>query len=182
MSRSMTPDSNWEEWLTMDEPRTHAEQTERRHETRDVDTRRLANFGVGLAMLIVAGLVASFAAFRYFVVHQSLGPPASPFENVRTLPPAPRLQVEPRQDLKHYLTGEDETLNSYGWVDRKAGIVRIPITRAMELLLQQGLPVRSQTADPPSVTQSADRRNTGGPDERAARAAGPARNPGPSEK
>ena len=35
-------------------------------------------------------------------------------------------------------------LNSYGWVDPKAGVVRIPIDRAMDLLLQKGLPVRGK--------------------------------------
>src|SRR5208282_5249649 len=39
-----------------------------------------------------------------------------------------------------------DTLHSYGWVDEKAGTVRIPIERAMDLLVQRGLPVRSQGA------------------------------------
>lgn len=38
-------------------------------------------------------------------------------------------------------------LHSYGWVDQKAGVVRIPIDRAMTLLLQRGLPARK--AQPP---------------------------------
>ena len=43
---------------------------------------------------------------------------------------------------------EDRILYSYGWSDEKAGTVRIPIERAMELLVERGLPVRaSSTAD-----------------------------------
>jgi hypothetical protein len=42
---------------------------------------------------------------------------------------------------------EEKSLYSYGWVDEKAGIVRIPIERAMDLLVQRGLPVRPQGAD-----------------------------------
>jgi hypothetical protein len=38
---------------------------------------------------------------------------------------------------------EDEILNSYGWVDQKAGVVRIPIDKAMDLLVQKGLPTKS---------------------------------------
>ena len=30
-------------------------------------------------------------------------------------------------------------LHSYGWVDQQAGIVRIPIDRAMTLLTERGL-------------------------------------------
>jgi hypothetical protein len=39
---------------------------------------------------------------------------------------------------------EDELLNNYGWVDQDAEVVRIPIERAMELLLERGLPTRPQ--------------------------------------
>ena len=46
---------------------------------------------------------------------------------------------------------EEQTLHSYGWVDQQAGVVRIPIDRAMELLAQRGLPTRPQAGVvPPS--------------------------------
>ncbi|MCL6508251.1 MAG: hypothetical protein K6T59_14635, partial [Bryobacteraceae bacterium] len=60
------------------------------------------------------------------------------------LPPAPRLQVDPATDLENLRKAEAAVLNSYGWVDRKAGIVRIPIDRAMEVLAERGLPARSR--------------------------------------
>ena len=37
---------------------------------------------------------------------------------------------------------EDELLDTYGWVDKNAGVVRIPIDEAMKLTLQRGLPAR----------------------------------------
>jgi hypothetical protein len=60
------------------------------------------------------------------------------------LPPAPRLQTQPREDLKKLHAEEQRRLESYGWVDATRGQVHIPIDRAMELLLQQGLPARQQ--------------------------------------
>jgi hypothetical protein len=87
-------------------------------------------------------LLASWFVFRYEVRVQKLGPPASPFDTTRTLPPAPRLQVMPAEHLKVYRAEEDVQLNTYGWVDKGAGIVHIPIERAMELSLQRGFPVR----------------------------------------
>jgi hypothetical protein len=36
----------------------------------------------------------------------------------------------------------DERLSSSGWVDRNAGVVRIPIAEAKRLVLERGLPVR----------------------------------------
>jgi hypothetical protein len=121
------------------------EQPRRGHETSDANIRNLVIFGVGLSLLVIAGLLVSGAVFHYFVGHQGLGPPASPFENVRMLPPEPRLQVSAPKDLKQYKTAQDEILNSYGWVDQNAGIVRIPIDRAMDILVQKGLPVRGAT-------------------------------------
>jgi hypothetical protein len=53
------------------------------------------------------------------------------------------LQITAPQDLKRYRSEQDKALNSYGWVDPDAGIVRIPVTHAMEILLQKGFPARS---------------------------------------
>ncbi len=117
-----------------------------RHETRDASIRGLAIFGACLFVTLIVVLFAVKGMFNYFKATQSLGPPASPFENARQVPPQPRLQVNPRQDLRQFREAEDERLNSYAWVDEKAGVVRIPIGRAMDLLAQRGLPVRSKPA------------------------------------
>jgi hypothetical protein len=58
--------------------------------------------------------------------------------------PNPRLEVDERGQLNDDLVRQENTLYSYGWVDEKAGTVRIPIDRAMDLLVQRGLPVRPQ--------------------------------------
>jgi hypothetical protein len=60
----------------------------------------------------------------------------------KRVPPEPRLQTDPRQDLADLRAKEDETLNSYGWVDRNAGVVHIPIDEAIKLTLARGLPAR----------------------------------------
>ena len=45
-----------------------------------------------------------------------------------------------------------ERLGSYGWVDRRAGVVHLPIERAMELTAQG---VRPRTSAPPASTREA---------------------------
>jgi hypothetical protein len=62
----------------------------------------------------------------------------------RQLPPEPRLQISPQQDMRQMRAAEMAALHSYGWVDRQAGIVRIPIERAIELLAERGLPARRE--------------------------------------
>ena len=120
----------------------------RGYETRDVTVRPMVWAVTGLALLILVGMLASWVAFKYFVRVQKLGPPASPFENTRELPPAPRLQVTPAEALKAYQAGESAKLTSYGWVGKNSGVVRIPIERAMELSLERGFPVRAGGATP----------------------------------
>ncbi len=41
------------------------------------------------------------------------------------------------EDLKALRAQEEQILTSYGWVDKEAGIVRIPIDKAMDLALEQ---------------------------------------------
>jgi hypothetical protein len=117
------------------------------YETSDASPGGLLLFG--LAMFLIIGLVLLIAAgvFKYFSASQSLGAPASPFANASQIPPAPRLQTEPRLDLEHLHAREEHLLHTYEWVDPNAGIVRIPIERAMELVLQKGLPVRQQAKE-----------------------------------
>jgi hypothetical protein len=64
-------------------------------------------------------------------------------------PPEPRLEAQSGQTLDPYRAAEEQKLNSYGWVDRQAGVARMPIDRAMDLIAQRGLPARpTATATP----------------------------------
>lgn len=55
------------------------------------------------------------------------------------LPPAPRLEQNPRVDGDRIIAEATARLESYGWVNERAGRAHIPIERAMELLLEHGL-------------------------------------------
>jgi hypothetical protein len=58
------------------------------------------------------------------------------------MPPVPRIEEHPAIELKDLRTQEDKILSTYGWTDKRSGIVRIPIERAMDLQLQRGFPTR----------------------------------------
>jgi hypothetical protein len=75
---------------------------------------------------------------------ERLSPPPNPLaaEYGPVRPPEPRLQAEPIRDLKQLRAAEDTILGSYGWVDVRGGVVRIPIDRAMELLVESPPPSR----------------------------------------
>lgn len=129
----------------MAEHRLPAESPKPRHETTDANPRNIVIFAVALFLTIVVAVWGMKVFFNDLTGRQGLGPPVTPFEQGRPLPPEglPRLQVTPAEDVEHYRESQTKILDSYGWVDRPAGVVRIPIRRAMELLLQKGLPVRT---------------------------------------
>ena len=49
----------------------------------------------------------------------------------------PRLQADPPADMRALRQQENETLNQWGWTDETNGVARIPIERAMEMLVEQ---------------------------------------------
>jgi hypothetical protein len=57
---------------------------------------------------------------------------------------APMLETNERGQFRDFLMDQENQLNSYGWVDKDAGVAHIPIERAMELIVQRGLPVVPQ--------------------------------------
>jgi hypothetical protein len=120
----------------------------RGHEQSDANIRAIVQMGIGLAVLTIAALLLMWGLFRYFAASEAKSePPPSPMAETRPLPPPPRLQVEPEIDLEHLRATEDEKLNAPpSWVNRQAGVVRIPIDRAMELIVERGLPVRLENA------------------------------------
>ena len=118
-----------------------------RHETSDVNVRAILTVGAGLA----AGTIAVSALVWLVVVFLSSreaqpGPREFPLAvtHEQRLPPEPRLQTNPREDLADLRRAEDQVLDSYGWVDKDAGVVRIPIDDAMRLTIERGLPARAQ--------------------------------------
>jgi hypothetical protein len=133
-------------WCDMSEPVKGPEHPGPGYEDSDVSVGRLVAFAGGVVALIVLGVLGSAAVFHFFVRHQPLGPPASPFEDIRAVPPEPRLQTTAPVELQHYRADQEKILEGYGWVDSQAGIVRIPMDRAMDLLLQKGLPVRGSSS------------------------------------
>lgn len=116
------------------------------YEESDVDIGAIFKTGTGLIILAAAIHVVVWLAFVSFDGREAANPriryPLAVGQELR-LPPAPRLQVTPRQDLRDLRAREDQALNSYQWVDRSGGIVRIPIAEAMKLTVERGLPVRA---------------------------------------
>jgi flagellar biosynthesis/type III secretory pathway M-ring protein FliF/YscJ len=135
------------------------------HEASELKIGPVVWFVIGLSVativigLLVAGLFSTLGKRE-----ESSSASPSPLAGERQkLPPEPRLQLAPStveqlegnkppnlkqdhplQEMKRLRAEEERTLNSYGWVDEKAGTVRIPIDEAKKRLLEKGIPTRQK--------------------------------------
>jgi hypothetical protein len=148
------------------------------YERRDIGVRGVLYF---LAGLVVAGVFIHFVVSGLYSFlekqSQSQQAPVSPLvtnapADTRKLPtdyqdylkqsfPAPQLEIDERNQLDRVRIDEAQTLSTYDWVDQKAGTVRIPIDRAMDLLAQRGLPVRPQASNQSSAAPTSKEEKKG---------------------
>lgn len=148
-----------------------AEALERGHESRDPRLRNpLIVVGLTMAMILIClatarFLIHTFSKKRAMQRMESLGLIVAPNLKPLTRFPAPSLEIDDgHADLTKLHAEQNEQLNSYGWINRSNGVVRIPIERAMDLLAQRGLPTRtngiSQTGVSPlqMIQQKAEQR------------------------
>jgi hypothetical protein len=124
-----------------------AESLARHYEQDDVNVRGIVRFGIVIAVAAVAAGTVLAIVLRWWtngpLSVQIQVPPA-----LVTPPavPGPGLDAAPETNLGSYLAKEHKRLDTYGWVDREAGIVHIPIEDAMRRLVQQGVPAREGQA------------------------------------
>ena len=105
-------------------------------ETPSVHRARLVTLVIIAAVLVLFGCLVTGAV--------SLVLPASTEQQVAAIHaryPAFNLEdTAPRVDTAALEATQEALLSGYGWIDQQAGIARIPIERAMELIVQASTP------------------------------------------
>ena len=128
--------------------RAEEESLKKSHDIRDVNSRAI--FILGVVIIVIAALIhfSVWGVFRYLEKSEEAAGKervAAPLILLKEkLPPEPRLQPNPGWDLDLMRQSEEKELNNYSWSDQNRGTVNLPIDRAKDLLLQKGLPARSQ--------------------------------------
>jgi hypothetical protein len=142
------------------------------HEQTTIQARVLvASAGLLVAVVIVCQVVLGLwlQGFKRKKEPANALYPGRPAIDVDQFP-QPRLQKTPPIDLMGMKREEGARISSYGWVDKKAGIARIPVDRAMEILAQNGLPKVAAPpptagAPPQTTIPPARKREEAGPEE-----------------
>ena len=158
----------------MSEPMNNGHHESAAYEREDLGARSVFTFLIGLAVMgvLVFGLlkVMLHVLESYDRSHQ---PPQRPLA-MKTVPvpeaagmekskqgidaafPNPKLEEDEIHELRQFRDGEEEKLYTYGWVDQSAGTVHIPIERAMQLIVERGLPTQVKAGTtPPSMVNTA---------------------------
>jgi len=113
------------------------------------DIRSIAVTGTGIALLL-GMLVTVFLLWFLFEYFRGTHPEPAPrpalapeYSRIQQ----PLLQASPKMDLQELRARDQRLLNGYAWVDRQKGTVSIPIERAIDKLLKQGLPATGDYSD-----------------------------------
>jgi hypothetical protein len=115
------------------------------HEGRDADIRPIVLTGIGLALTVVVVGFIVYGTFQYLAARPASSVQSNPMTVFDSqIPPEPRIEEHPAIEIQQLHAQEDQTLSTYGWMDKSKGVVRIPLDRAMELQMERGFPTRKE--------------------------------------
>jgi hypothetical protein len=138
-------------------------------ESEDLRSKSIVGFFMGLVGMCVLVFLLLRGLYGFLDAHvRAHQPPLGPLApaasadtrdlnkaeakaEIKQVFPDPRLEEDERGELKNILLDQQQKLNSYGWVDEKAGVARIPIERAMQLVAQRGLPTTPKAGTAPAA-------------------------------
>ena len=107
------------------------------HEPMDVAGRPVLAGAIGLVVVLLLVAGGQLLLLRHFAERGRDGATLAETPAEPRTPPEPRLLVDPRSALLELRAEEDALLNGYAWVNREAGIVHIPIERAIDVLAKK---------------------------------------------
>jgi len=100
----------------------------------DIDLRGVGWGGAMVAGGIVFALVAAWFTFHALQPTRGYGGPDAA-AGMRVAGPV--LETAPQPVRSDYAAEKARLIDGYGWVDRKAGIARIPVEQAMRLMAER---------------------------------------------
>lgn len=106
------------------------------YERSDVEERSVFLFGAALAVSLLAIGLGVWLWLHW--LDRSVPAARTLRQSDFAQGPGPRLQADPARDLARLQARDEAALKSYGWIDRRSGVIQIPIERAMDLTAAKG--------------------------------------------
>ena len=128
----------------------HDEQPIERRLDKELSLRGILGAAVAILLLMaVAGaLTWGFSLLqRDRLKAQDPSPPALLEARAKHEPPGPHLQAWPTKEYDAYRAEQEAILTGWGWVDETGGIARVPVERAIDLALENGLQPATAAAE-----------------------------------
>jgi hypothetical protein len=132
-------------------------------EPRDVKTSAILKFLVYMGVAVILSFALSYFIYQGLLHYWDSAytpPPPSHLQAGSMMPPEPRLQAMPghfndaQQDWREKLKQDTEANSKLTWIDEKAGVAQIPVSEAMKLIAEKGLPaVPAPTAEKKAETK-----------------------------
>jgi len=112
----------------------------------EISVGGLGQIGLGLGAACVIAIVVVWLMMRgpESTAKTAAGQTAAEQAAETVLAPGPRLQTHPEDEYRQMRRELDEHIHGYGWVDEGSGVVHIPIERAIDLVLEQGVDGRAK--------------------------------------
>ncbi len=105
------------------------------HEKRDVNAHAILLFGLWLTIAAVIVHIIVGVFYDYLIKTAPRPRAASASVSAGVLPPEPRLQSSPYGEIREVRAAQNKILN--GYEDLGGGYARIPVARAMEILVEK---------------------------------------------
>jgi hypothetical protein len=123
------------------------------YEHTDANVRAIVMFGFWLIVTALIVHIGIGVMYKMLIDQSKETDPRYPLATSSdpNLPPEPRLQQFPANEIDEFRMHESRELQEYSWIDKDAGVVRIPIADAMRLTLQRGLPARAEDPEHPAT-------------------------------
>lgn len=107
---------------------------------QDISIRGLVVSTIALVgLMVVTGVLMWFLSAGLREARVAADPPLPKLPEARQPYEirGPRLQADPPADMAAFRAAEEESLNRWEWADESNGVAKIPIERAMELLVEE---------------------------------------------
>jgi len=109
----------------------------------EINFRGIRIFVLGLSAVSLVVLALMWGIVTFFkssLVKEDPAPPKLEEARATREPPGPNLQPNPSADLAALRAAEDLELSKWAWVDKNKGVARVPVDRAIEIVLSRGFP------------------------------------------